>query len=46
MIVILSSFLLVAHVGNSEMVHAVVSDVAHVLEVLHAPKFLADTVTS
>jgi len=46
MIVILSSFLLVTRVGNSEMVHAVVSDVAHVLAVLHAPKFLADTVTS
>ena len=45
MIVILSSFLLVTREGNSEMVHAVVSDVAHVLAVLHAPKLLADTVT-
>ena len=46
MVVILSSFLLVPRVGNSAMLHAVVSDVAHVLAVLHAPKFLADTVTS
>ena len=46
MVVILSSFLLVPRVANSAMLHAVVSDVAHVLAVLHAPKFLADTVTS
>ena len=32
--------------NNSKMGHAVVVAMAHVLAVLHAPKFLADTVTS
>jgi hypothetical protein len=32
--------------NNSKMGHAVVVDMAHVLAVLHAPKFLVDTVTS
>ena len=32
--------------SNSKMGHAVVGAMAHVLAVLHAPKFLADTVTS
>src|SRR6056300_1809499 len=31
--------------SNSKMGHAVVVAMAHVLAVLHAPKFLADTVT-